>query len=154
MDNRLRASGGRLEEQSDCDDFEAMFLLDLSVDQRGQLFRSVVEYYKEEPSADRARLLTALTNDQAFRVARISSKTLARARKGSDAAGIAGKRRRKTKGDVDMEEVKRIAFQACMDPRFCEIRSWISHSGDLGTRHWECIGLVDVKDNVVKAVQD
>jgi hypothetical protein len=50
-----------------------------------------------------------------------------------------------SKGGLDMAQIKQIAFEACMDPRFCEIRSWISHGGELGPRHWECVGLVDVK---------
>ena len=145
MGDRLAAVQGRLKEQTGCDDVEAVFLRDLSVEQRGQLFSSVVKYYKQKPSADRAQLLSALTNNQAYQVAGISSRTMARARQGPKVAGAAGKRQRKTEGGLSMDEVKQIAFQACMDPRFCEIRSWISHSGSLGTRHWECIGLVDVK---------
>jgi hypothetical protein len=61
---------------------EAISLRELSVEQWGELFRSVVEYYKAQPSSDRA-LPGALSNDQAFGVAGISSKTMAKAKKGS-----------------------------------------------------------------------
>lgn len=145
MGTYLNASNRAFVEQEECDDVEAIFLRELSVEQRARLFQSVVDYYKEKPSADRAQLLGALTNDQAFRVAGVSSRTMARARRGPASMEPAGKRRRMTKGGLSMEQVMRIAFEACMDPRFCEVRSWISHSGEFGKRHWECVGLVDIK---------
>jgi hypothetical protein len=36
-------------EQHECDEVEAIFLRELSVDQRGDVFKSVVNYYKVKP---------------------------------------------------------------------------------------------------------
>ena len=87
MGTYLNALNGAFVEQDECDDVEAIFLRELSVEQRGLLFQAVVDYYKEQPSADRARLLGALTNAQAFRVAGVSSKTMAKARRGPGSMG-------------------------------------------------------------------
>ena len=82
MGTYLNAFDGAFAEQDECDDVEAIFLRELSVEQRGLLFQAVVDYYKEQPTADRARLLGALTNDQVIWVAGVSSKTMAKARRG------------------------------------------------------------------------
>ena len=126
------------------DDLEAFFLRDLSPRQRCELFRTMIEYYKETPSADRARLLTALKNKQAEMVAGVSSKTMARARNPDSNIRSAGKRRRLTQGGLSKEEVEQIAFEACMDSRFCEVRSWIERSAQSESRRWECVGLVPI----------
>jgi hypothetical protein len=42
-------------------------------------------------------------------------------------------------GGYTHEEVQAIVARACMDPRFCEVRSWSDGSGD---RHWEAVALV------------
>jgi hypothetical protein len=136
----------QIREQDECDTVESVFLRDgLSPHQRGEVFRRVVAYYKDKPSADRARLLQDLTNEQASQVAGISSRTMAKARKGDVEPKLAAKRQRTTKSGMTSAEVREIVFQACMDPRFCEVRSWVSHAGNLSDRHWECVGLVDIK---------
>ena len=130
--------------QETCDDLDTFFLRDLSLRQRCELFRTMIEYYKENPSADRARLLTALKNKQAEMVAGVSSKTMARARNPDSNIRSAGKRRRLTQGGLSKEEVEQIAFEACMDSRFCEVRSWIERSAQSESRRWECVGLVPI----------
>ena len=32
-----------------------------------------------------------------------------------------------------------------MDPRFCDVRSWVAYAGDSEQRHWEAVGIVDVE---------
>ena len=42
-------------------------------------------------------------------------------------------------------EVCDVAREACMDPRFCDVRSWVAYAGDSEQRHWEAVGIVDVE---------
>lgn len=135
-----------LDDLDERDAVDAIFLQDdLSPADRANVFRRVVEYYKMDPSAERAQLLQDLTNKQAQQVAGISSRTLAKARSGNVEKKKAKTRKRKTKAGLSMEDVKEIALQACMDSRYCEVRSWKSHAGEGGGTHWECVGLVDIK---------
>lgn len=145
MQSRETSPTGVPIEQEVQDDIDAIFLRDISPQRRAELFRDVVAYYKDKPSADRAQLLQALTNKQAFQVAGVSSKTLANARKLDEEPLPAGKRLRLTMGGYSMEKVRCIAFDACLDPKFCQVRSWIEHSAQSETRRWESIGLDDVK---------
>jgi hypothetical protein len=75
-------------EQMESDKLQTIFLRDdLSDVERATVFRRVLQYYKEKPSAERARLFQDLSNAKAGAIAGISPTTLARARKlefGSD----------------------------------------------------------------------
>lgn len=139
-----------MDEQMECDGVQSLFLRnDLSDADRANVFCRVIEYYKEKPSAERARLLQDLSNVQASDIAGISSRTLAKARKLEFGNKIEPPPRsiplRRSKGGFSSVEVRRIAFEACFDQRFCEIRAWKAHAGEDSERHFECIGLVDIK---------
>ncbi len=138
-----------VDEQMECDGVEAIFLRnDLSDNDRANVFCRVLEYYKENPSAKRARLLQDLSNVQAGQIAGVSSKTMAKARKlefGDQPVPPRKVRVGVSRGGYTTEEVADIAFQACFNPRFCEVRSWVSHAGKQSQWHWEAIGLVDIK---------
>ena len=51
--------------------------------------------------------------------------------------------RRKTKSGFGVDEVERIIAAACLNSRFCEVRSWVTHAGDSSERHFEAVALVD-----------
>lgn len=53
--------------------------------------------------------------------------------------------RRKTKAGLSGAQIDEIAQKACLDGRFCEVRSWVSHAGEKSERHFEAVGLVDVR---------
>jgi len=121
---------------------------DLTNVERLKVFDRVVKYYKEEPSAERARLLQDLTNVQAAAVAGISSRTMAKARKPVVSAHDAAQRAPRNRignGGFSTVEVCDVAQEACMDPRFCDMRSWVAYAGDSEQRHWEAVGIVDVE---------
>lgn len=128
------------------DDIASVFRRgDVSPADLGCIFQRVLEYYKQGPSADRAQLLRDLSNEQAARVAGISSRTMAKARSGEFGVKSAVKRARVTNGGFSMDEVRKIAHDAVFDPRYCEVRSWSSFVGGRRIPHLECVGLVDVK---------
>ncbi len=138
------------DEQMELDNVQSIFLRnDLSEVDRANVLRRVLQYYKEKPSAERARLLQDLSNVQAQDLVGVSSHTMAKARKlefGVDPEPPSKKQRvGMSRGGYFTDEITRIAFEACCDPRFCEVRAWKSHSGDLSETHCEAIGLVDVK---------
>jgi hypothetical protein len=118
---------------------------DVSAADLGRIFQRVVEYYKQGPSAERAQLLRDLSNEQASRVAGISSRTMAKARSGEFGEKSTVKRARMTNSGISMERVRQIAHEAVFNPRYCEVRGWSSFVGGRQVPHWECVGLVDVK---------
>jgi hypothetical protein len=70
------------DEQMELDNVQSIFLRnDLSEVDRANVLRRVLQYYKEKPSAERARLLQDLSNIQARDLAGVSSHTTAKARK-------------------------------------------------------------------------
>jgi hypothetical protein len=50
---------------------------------------------------------------------------------------------RKTDSGFTMESVKRIIMGACLDGRFCEVRSWKTHAGEDSEFPFEAVALVD-----------
>ena len=118
---------------------------EISAHDKALVFERVLQFYKEEPSAERAQLLRDLKNGQVANILGISSHTMAKARCGD--FGVKGpvKRPRKTRHGMEMEEVRRIVREACFDERYCEIRSWASHVGGRVIPHFECVGLVDAQ---------
>ncbi len=139
-----------VDEQMESDQLQTIFLRDdLSDVERATVFRRVLQYYKEKPSAERARLFQDLSNAKAGAIAGISPTTLARARKlefSSDTPKPPRKARvGVSRGGFTREEVREIAFEACFNQRFCEVRAWKTHTGDHTPWHWESIGLVDIK---------
>jgi len=114
---------------------------DLTNADRANLLKRVMEYYKQHPSVERARLLQDLTNQQATVLVGASSKTMAAARR-TGPSPLKKNRFVVGKGGYTFAELKEILEEYCMDPRFCEVRSWVSTHGDVQQRHWEAVGIV------------
>lgn len=132
-------------ERDDCEEalqVESIFRRDdLTNEDRANILKRVMEYYKQKPSMERARLLQDLTNQKATALVGVSSKTMAAARRTGPSPP---KKNRYVVGEggYTLEELKQILAEYCMDPRFCEVRSWVSTHGDVQQRHWEAVGIV------------
>jgi len=142
----LAVHGAAEEEEDECLDVETALRLDeLEESDKDLLVKRLVEWYKEKPSQERARLFRDLSNHAASVLAGISSKTMVKARKENYEPPPRKSGRRKTKAGLSGAQIDEIAQKACLDGRFCEVRSWVSHAGEKSERHFEAVGLVDVR---------
>jgi hypothetical protein len=133
-----------LEEQDIADDLLAtLHNGDLSNEDREKILMRVIESYKRKPSVEGARPFIDLTNRQAASLLGASSRTMAAARR----EGPKFQKRRFVVGDggYSYDEIVAIVRTACLDPRFCEVRSWVSHNGDCDQRHWEAVAIVPAR---------
>jgi hypothetical protein len=112
-------------------------------DDKAMLVKRLVEWYKAKPSRERALLFRDLSNRAAQELAEISSRTMAKARDVNFKRPERKAGSRKTKSGFGVDEVERIIAAACLNSRFCEVRSWITHAGDRSERHFEAVALVD-----------
>jgi hypothetical protein len=115
----------------------------VSEDEKVLLVQRLVEWYRAKPSRERALLFRDLSNRAAQELAGISSRTMAKARNVNYKRPERKVGRRKTKSGFGVDEVERIIAAACLNSRFCEVRSWVTHAGDSSERHFEAVALVD-----------
>ncbi len=115
----------------------------IAEDDKALLVQRLVEWYKAKPSYERAQLLRDLSNRAAEQLAGISSRTMTKARNAGQKPHERQKGGRKTKGGFNIEDVERIIAEACLNSLFCEVRSWVTHAGDMSERHFEAVALVD-----------
>ena len=152
---RMAALYGLDEAQEECEVVQDYFrCTSVAEDDKLKLVQRLVEWYRKDPSRDRARLFRDLSNKAARQLAGISSRTMAKARDDHYDPGPRKRGGRKTKAGLTGVDIDRIALAACLDGRFCEVRSWVSHGGELGERHFEAVGIVGVPVMWSRAVQE
>ena len=115
----------------------------IAEDDKALLVQRLVEWYEAKPSYERAQLFRDLSNRAAEQLAGISSRTMTKARNAGQKPQERQKGGRKTKGGFSIEDVERIIAESCLNSLFCEVRSWVTHAGDMSERHFEAVALVD-----------
>jgi hypothetical protein len=115
----------------------------IAEDDKTVLVEALIEWYKEKPSRERAILFRDFSNQPAQKLAGISSRTMAKARNAEYKKPERKTGGRKTDSGFSMESVKRIIMGACLDGRFCEVRSWKTHAGEDSEFPFEAVAFVD-----------